>query len=166
MVQVKILRVEFFFQAYRGEPMSKEEALKENGTFNRYHKSVKSRLFGCGPFFDARDLVQVKYEMLREVSHEGKSVTQAAKEYGLSREAFYKNKRLFEKNGLTALIPKKTGPKGPHKLANGEEFINGYLDKNPDAKATEIAAQLELNVGIKLHPVTISRYLNKKKHVD
>jgi len=143
--------------------MNKTEMLKENGTFNTNHKNVNSRIFSGSPFFDAKDLIQVKYEMLREVSLEGKSVTQASKEYGFSREAFYENKRLFEKDGITALIPKKTGPKGPHKLAKGEEFIRTYLDKKPNAKASEIARQLEFKAGIKLHPRTIHRYLGQKK---
>jgi transposase len=142
--------------------MSKEEALKENGTYNANHKNVKNRLFANSQFFDARDIVQVKYEMLREALHGGKPVTQVSKEYGFSREAFYENKRVFEKEGITALIPKKKGPKGSHKLNSGKSFIKEYLEKKPDAKSPELAAQLEVQTGIKLSSRTIQRYLNKK----
>ena len=143
--------------------MNKEEKLKENGTYNSNHKNVKSKLFANSQFFDARDIVQVKYEMLRAVSHEKKSVTQVSKEYGFSREAFYENKRVFNKDGITALIPKKKGPKGSHKLSGGEKFIENYLEKKPEAKAPEIAVQLERETGMKLHPKTIRRYIIKKK---
>jgi hypothetical protein len=36
-------------------------------------------------FFDPRDLVQVKYEMLRRVRIDGASVSQAARDFGFSR---------------------------------------------------------------------------------
>jgi hypothetical protein len=39
---------------------------------------VSDARFAEAQFFDARDLVQVKYEMLRKVSAESASVTEAA----------------------------------------------------------------------------------------
>jgi hypothetical protein len=40
-------------------------------------------------FFDAHDLAQVKYEMLRRVRREGTRVSQAASSFGCSRPSFY-----------------------------------------------------------------------------
>jgi len=146
--------------------MSRDKTLKENGTYNSNHGKVKSRLFADSAFFDAKDLVQVKYEMLREVTRGGKSVTAVVEEYGFSREAYYENKRLFEKEGITGFIPKKPGPKGSHKLSKAEGFIKGYLEKKPEAKAPEIAKELEKETGVKIHTRTMYRYLGKKKRGD
>jgi transposase len=143
--------------------MEKEKTLRENGTYNVNHKKVKSRLFESSQFFDARDIVQVKYEMLREVTQGGKSVTAVSEEYGFSRETLYENKRIFEKEGITGLLPKKKGPKGSHKLSGGESFINEYIAGKPEAKSSEVAEELEKQTGIKLHPRTIQRYMRKKK---
>ena len=67
----------------------KTEALRRGGVLNRHAERVSDAQFAEGQFFDARDLVQVKYEMLRKVSAEGASVTEAAGAFGLSRVSFY-----------------------------------------------------------------------------
>ena len=64
-------------------------------------------------FFDPHDLVQVKYEMLRRVSVENASVTEATEEYGVSRPTYYQTKASFDKGGLAGLVPRKRGPHGP-----------------------------------------------------
>jgi hypothetical protein len=46
----------------------KTQALRQSGTFNPRPQDVRDELFQEKEFFDARDLVQVKYEMLRRVS--------------------------------------------------------------------------------------------------
>ena len=71
-------------------------------------------------FFDPRDVVQVKYEMLRRVSVDNVSVTEASDEYGVSRPTYYQAKASFETAGVAGLVPKKRGPRGPHKL-QGED---------------------------------------------
>ena len=50
--------------------------------------AVRDSAFTSGnPFFDRRDLVQVRYEMLRRVREEGQSVTGTAAAFGVSRPA-------------------------------------------------------------------------------
>ena len=46
---------------------SKRVALQRQGTLNPRPQDVTVPLFQENEFFDARDLVQVKYEMLRRV---------------------------------------------------------------------------------------------------
>ena len=60
----------------------KESSLLEEGTLNVSPEKVKDPKFQEGEFFDPRDIVQVKYEMLRRVRVENASVTEAAEEYG------------------------------------------------------------------------------------
>lgn len=144
--------------------MDKEKTLYEDGCFNTRHDKVTDPLFQNTRFFDTRDLVQVKYEMLRSVGTGEKNVSQASRAFGLSRESFYKNKALFEAGGLEALIPRKTGPKGSFKFQKeGEDFVAGYLKERPLAKSSEIARQMEQQTGLKVHPRTISRYMQKKR---
>lgn len=142
----------------------KEVYLKGHNSFNHGHLNVSADIFKDTPFFDARDIVQVKYEMLRCVANGEKMVTQAAAEHGFSREAFYKNKAMFESGGIEALIPKKTGPKGSHKFnEQGKVFVSDYVKASPDAKSAEIAKQMEKQIGLKIHPRTIHRYMQKKR---
>ena len=51
-------------------------------------------------FFDARDLIQVKYEMLRHVSVDGASKADAAALFGMSRPTFYQAEAAFARDGL------------------------------------------------------------------
>ena len=144
--------------------MSKTDILKENGTYNRMHANVTAPCFQSGEFFDSRDLVQVKYELLRSISSGECNVTQASKLFGMSREAIYKNKAAYETGGIQALIPKKTGPKSAHKLTEkGRRFIDSYIADHPTASAAEANARMREKTGISVHTRTIERYLSKKR---
>ena len=141
----------------------RDESLKDNGSFNRYYANVNADIFKTGPFFDVKDLVQVKYEMLRAVEKDGCRVTDATEEFGFSRKTYYQISKAFEEGGLNALMPRKTGPKGPSKL-QGEVsgFIDVYASDHKSARASEIAAELEEALGVRIHPRTIERYFEKK----
>ena len=144
--------------------MSKTDILKENGTYNRMHAKVTAPHFQSGVFFDSRDLVQVKYELLRSISSGECNISQASKLFGMSRESIYKNKTAYEAGGIQALIPKKTGPKSPHKLTEkGRSFIDSYMSDHPSASAAEANASMRENTGISIHTRTIERYLSKKR---
>jgi len=142
---------------------TKEGALKDNGSFNKYYTNVTADIFRSSPFFDVRDLVQVKYEMLRAVAKDGGRVTDVADKFGFSRKTYYQISKAFEDGGLNGLMPKKTGPKGPNKL-RGEvsEFIDTYVSNHKNAKAMEIVTQLEVALSVRVHPRTIERYFEKK----
>jgi len=142
---------------------SKEVALKKNGCFNSNYDNVSAAIFKTVPFFDKKDLVQVKYEMIRAASREEGSITEIADAYGFSRKSYYQINEVFQTGGLYALIPRKSGPKGPHKLTQEVlEFVDSYIAAHKNAKAIEISARLEAEKGIKVHPRTIYRYLEKK----
>jgi hypothetical protein len=94
----------------------KVRAQLEEGTLNPEPGKVQDPKFHDGEFFDPRDIVQVKYEMLRRVSVENASVTSATEEYSVSRPTYYQTKASFEEAGIAGLVPSKRGPRGPHKL--------------------------------------------------
>src|SRR5512138_1573430 len=107
---------------------TKVSALFAEGTFNPAAAQVREPKFREHEFFDPRDLVQVKYELLRRVSLEGASVTAATAEYGVSRPTYYQTKAHFDQAGVAGLVPRKRGPRGPHKL-QGEAlaFVEQHL---------------------------------------
>ena len=76
-------------------------------------------------FFDARDLVQVKYEMLRRVHVDGRAVSQTAATFGFSRPTFYAAQTAWQEGGLPGLLPERPGPRAAHKLT---EPVLTFLD--------------------------------------
>jgi len=94
----------------------KVELLRQQKVLNRDFNNVKEKLFKDNPFFDPKDLLQVKYEMIRVVTQKEKSITAASESFGFSRPSFYEVRKLFLKEGIMGLLPKKTGPKHRHKL--------------------------------------------------
>jgi transposase len=95
---------------------AKARALRARGALNPRPRAVTDPLFVPQEFFDARDLVQVKYEMLRRVHAEGQSVRAAAAAFGFSRPSFYQAQASLARDGLPGLVPKKRGPHGGHKV--------------------------------------------------
>jgi hypothetical protein len=89
----------------------KLEALRASGTLNPRPERVADPLFHSQAFFDAHDLVQVKYEMLRRVACEHASVKTAAADFGFSRMAWYQGQARYERAGLAGLLPRQRGPK-------------------------------------------------------
>jgi transposase len=136
----------------------------EEGTFNATPEKVKASGFQEGEFFDPRDVVQVKYEMLRRVRVENATVTETADEYGFSRTAFYKASSDFDEAGISGLIPAKRGPHGPHKV-NAEvlAFLKGNVEKGKPIRARRLAKLVRQKFGFDIHPRTIERVLNGKK---
>ena len=98
----------------------KTQSLKKYGALNPHPHKVVEKPFSDSAleFFDPRDLVQVKYEMLRAVDREGRSVKQASEAFGFSRPAFYQAQSQFRQEGVTGLVKKRPGPKSAHKVTD------------------------------------------------
>src|SRR5260370_35995842 len=94
---------------------SKTAALRTGVALNAHPGTVTDPAFRGHPFFDARDLVQVKYEMLRRVQVDGHSVTQTVANFGFSRPVFYAAQTALARGGLPALVPQRPGPRRRHK---------------------------------------------------
>jgi transposase len=143
---------------------TKLDALLEEGTLNPLPEKVSDPKFKPGEFFDPRDAVQVKYELLRRVLVEKVSVTGVAQEYGISRPTYYQAKADFDAGGIAGLVPKKRGPHGRHKLR--EEvmvFVEQYLVQGEPVRARELAILIQHEFGLKVHPRTIERAVKEKK---
>ena len=114
----------------------RRQALSAQGATHPRPQAVTDPLFRDSAFFDPNDLVQVKYEMLRSVQQEGRPVVEAAQAFGLSRPVFYVTQELFKCEGLPGLVPRKRGPKRPHKLSDEAMAVlaRGYRRGRTDAQ--------------------------------
>jgi transposase len=142
----------------------KEATLRTHGALNPRPAGVADELFKQSEFFDARDLVQVKYEMLRRVRVDGRSVTRAAADFGFSRPSYYQAREAFERGGLAGLIPKKRGPKGSHKLTDTVlDFIEPILSEQPSLQWAVLTERLESRFGLRVHPRSVERALARRR---
>jgi transposase len=142
----------------------KTAALRADGTLNPSPEKVGDPKFQEGEFFDPRDLVQVKYEMLRRVSVDSFSVTQVSAEYGVSRPTYYQAKASFGEAGLAGLVPKKRGPRGRYKLRGDLlAFVEERILPGKPLRARELARQIRQEFFIEIHPRTIERACGRKK---
>ena len=141
----------------------KEDALRVNGTFNPRAERVTDALFMQGDFFDARDLVQVKYEMLRRVREDGMPVAQAAAAFGFSRVAFYEIQRAWQREGVGGLLPRPRGPRHAHKLTEEVmDFVRAAQAQDGALRAPGLAEQVHERFGIDVHPRSIERALARQ----
>jgi len=142
----------------------KRDALHRQRTLNRRPQEVKAPLFQNSEFFDPRDLVQVKYEMLRQVQEEGKSVKETAASFGFSRVAFYQIRRQFEENGLAGLLPRQRGPQRAHKLTDEVMvYVEQSFARDPSLRAPALVELVKERFGIFVHPRSIERALVRRK---
>ena len=147
----------------RGKPQ-KLQALREEGTLNPTPDGVHDPKFQENEFFDPHDIVQVKYEMLRRVSVENASVSAATEEYGVSRPTFYQTKASFDKGGVAGLVPRKRGPRGPHKLqGQALTFLQQQLVAGEPVRARALAKLVRQKFDLDIHPRTIERAVAGKK---
>jgi transposase len=143
---------------------SKASVLTEDGALNPTPLKVSDPKFREESFFDPRDIVQVKYEMLRRVSVDKMSVTQVSDEYGVSRPTFYQAKTDFEDGGIAGLLPRKRGPRGPNKIQSEVlAFIKAKVLPGEPIRARELTNLVRSEFGLDVHPRTIERALSVKK---
>lgn len=151
--------------AKRQKPQDpKVEALREEGSLNPRPQDVTDPEFQDHEFFDPRDLVQVKYEMVRRVRTEGRTVTEATRAFGFSRPTFYLAKSALEEEGLPGLIPKKRGPRGGHKVTPEIlEFIREEREKNPSIRTQKLLKLIGERFGLTVHRRTMERSVERSK---
>jgi transposase len=141
-------------------PDEKLTFLRQSHALHPHPEKVRDPLFTSGsPFFDARDLVQVKYELLRRVRVDGYSVSHATALFALSRPTFYAALSAWEQAGLSGLLPVKTGPRRAHKLT--DEIMRDLLPLSKTMSSAELASWLEAHRSLIVHPRSIERALKR-----
>src|ERR1700761_1288211 len=148
----------------QGGPDPKEAALAEARCLNPHPEQVTDEAFLSGEFFDARDAVQVKYEMVRRVSIDGAPVTATAAAFGYSRPSYYQAAAALAESGLDGLVPARPGPRGGHKLTG--QILTGaeaQLAADPALKPAALAGPIEGEFGVRVHPRSVERALARRR---
>ena len=150
--------------AKRRKSNEKTIELKRTGTLNPHPETVTDRMFKENPFFDPRDLLQVRYEMLRRHSAEEKSILDAAADFGVSRPTFYQAQAAFSRSGLAGLLPSQRGPKGGHKVtAEVLDYVASLRVAQPGMTTKNCVQAVQGHFGITIHRRSLERALVRGK---
>lgn len=141
---------------------AKAVALRREGALHPHPNLVQDDAFREGEFFDARDLVQVRYEMLRRHQVDRKTVSAVAGAFGVSRQAFYTTEAAFEKMGISGLLPRRRGPQRAHKCTDAVlDFVEEWRAASPTEKS--VTAAIKQRFGVSINPRSIERALERRK---
>ena len=142
----------------------KTNELRKARCLNPHPEKVSCDLFEESDFFDARDLLQVKYEMVRKIRVDKKPIRQVAGEFGFSRPSAYKAVDTFENSGATGLLRTKPGPRRAHKLNDSViRFIEAQRAEDPSITLSELVARIQQHLGVTVHHRSIQRAMSRGK---
>lgn len=127
----------------------KVEALRAERTLNPRPEAVMDEAFAASDFLDARDLVQVKYEMVRRHRVDGDAVSRSAAAFGFSRQSFYTAAAALDAGGLAALLPARPGRPRAHKLTDEiVAFAAVTLADDPSLRSPDLADRIAKRFGV------------------
>jgi transposase len=142
----------------------KVAALRAAGALHPRPDAVQDPAFAEQAFFDRRDRVQVKYEMVRRHRVDGRPVTEVAGAFGVSRQAFYATETAFTTAGLPGLLPRPRGPQRAHKCTDAIlDFVEQRRAEEPSLPAAAMAAAVQQQFGVAIHPRSLARALQRRK---
>ena len=145
----------------------KIERLRAERCLNPRPEAVRDEGFRSSEFFDPRDLVQVKYEMVRRVRVDGDAVSRTVSAFGFSRPSFYEAAAALDAGGLAALVPARPGPRRAHKLT--EEvvaFARQRREQDPSVRSADLTDAIEERFGVRVHPRSVERALARSFRAD
>jgi transposase len=139
-------------------------ALREARALNPRPETVTDEAFALEEFLDARDLVQVKYEMVRRVRIEGAPVSATAAAFGFSRPSWYAAAAALDTGGLPGLLTARPGPRRAHKLTDEVvRFVEQALEDDPSRRPADLVGAVADRFGITVHPRSIERALARRR---
>ena len=148
----------------RTGPDPKETALAQARCLNPHPGQVTDPEFLASDFFDARDAVQVKYEMVRKAEAGGVPVTEAAAAFGYSRPAYYQAAAALEASGLEGLVPARPGPRGGHKLTEPIlAWAEEQLAADPALRPGQLPGPIQAAFGVRVHPRSVEKALARRR---
>jgi len=140
----------------------RRRALMRAGLLHPHPNEIADPLFTeQGEFFQADDLLQIRYELLRAHQVGDVSVVALCRRYGVSRQTFYNLLEKFTRGGTAGLLPKPPGPKGPSKLTpDVMALVRAELARDPTVAGAPLAATIREVLGVELHKRTVERLLH------
>ena len=147
-----------------GDRPDKRRGLEQEGTLHPSRSRVRAALFGEHPaFFDTRDELQVKYEMLRAHFVDQQPVAGACAAFGYSRQTFYVLRDRFAQRGIAGLRDGRPGPVGPMKCtADVVAFLRAQRADDPHLPTTTLMERLSRERGVSLHRRTVERLVRPR----
>src|ERR1035437_3999096 len=143
----------------------KRQSLRRHGTLNPHPEAVSHPLFHNSDFFDSDDLMQVKYEMLRQVHIDKGSISESAQAFGFSRPSFYQAQAALQQDGVFGLLPHRRGPQGGHKLTTEVmEFVAEQRSADSSLTPEQLAEAIQRRFRIQVHPRAFSSGCCGKKN--
>lgn len=132
--------------------MADSDFLRRARCLHRTPERVKDEQFTQQTdFFDPKDIVQVKYELLRRCEVNGRDVAATCLNFGFSRTTYYKVQQAFFSGGIPALMGKPRGRLKPIKVT---DVVRGHLiaekARNPKLSAREMVAILKERYHVQL----------------
>jgi transposase len=150
--------------AHPNDPDLKSEELRKRGALHPRPEQVTDELFTASEFFDPRDAIQVKYEMLRRARIDGQPIARVVRDHGYSRPTFYEAQAAFERDGLYGLLPRKRGPRRAHKLSTVVmEFVHELMGEDPTLVAADLVERIRQRFKLSVHPRSVERALKREK---
>jgi len=141
---------------------AKSEALRQHGALHPSPEDIHDEAFRRDEFFDPRDLVQVRYEMLRRHQIDGDAVTEVASAFGVSRQAYYMTVAGFEARGIAGLMPRQRGPRRAHKCT--DEILDFVEQWRADiSPVNNVSEAVRKRFGVVIHPRSLTRALTRRK---
>jgi transposase len=93
------------------------------------------------------------------------SISEASRQFGFSRTAYYKVERRFLEAGVDGLCLQKTGPKSPAKVTRDVlSFASDLKTSRPNITNDEIIREIQTQKGVLIHKRSLQRERAKKKH--
>jgi hypothetical protein len=153
--------------ARRGKTDPKVDALREDRALNARPEAVRDEQFTAAEFFDARDLVQVKYEMVRRVEVDGEPVSRTAAAFGFSRPSYYEAARALAERGMAGLVGARPGPRSAHKLTDEVlTHVRALLAADPSLGTSDLVDAIVDRFGVRVHPRSVERALARQNQSD
>ena len=143
----------------------KVAALRAERSLNPRPEAVSDERFSASEFLDARDLVQVKYEMVRRARVDGEPVGRAAAAFGFSRPSFYAAERALDEGGLAALVPARPGPRGAHKLTRRGRGVRARASGGRPGAVVggDLVELIAERFGVRVHRRSVERALARAR---
>jgi transposase len=136
--------------------------LQKEGLLNPKPERVRHSLFQANDFFDPLDLPQVRYEMLRMARVDHAPVSEACKQFGFSREYFYRLERDFLLRGYVSLLGSFRGRRPL--IALNQEIVNFIIHRKmttPNLTGEDIHKELKTTYQVECSRRTVERIIKK-----